>query len=68
MDSGSTYRSNTGAAGTVTESGWSNSLVFIDYLEKHFIAHVSTKEHSVLILFDGNKAHVNLTLSAWGEK
>ena len=57
-----------GAAGTVTESGWSNSLVFIEYLEKHFLAHVSTKEHPVIILFDGHKSHVNLTLSAWVEK
>jgi len=59
------------AAGTVTESSWSNSLVFIDYLERHFLAHVSTKEHSVLsvlILFDGHMSHVNLNLSAWEEK
>ncbi|XP_053400532.1 jerky protein homolog-like [Mercenaria mercenaria] len=55
------------SAGTVTESGWSNSAVFMEYLEQHFLKHVSTKDHPVMILFDGHKSHVNLTLSTWGE-
>ncbi|XP_053395668.1 jerky protein homolog-like [Mercenaria mercenaria] len=56
-----------GSVGTVTESGWSNSAVFMEYLEQHFLKHVSTKDHPVIILFDGHKSHVNLTLSTWGE-
>ncbi|XP_052809180.1 jerky protein homolog-like [Mya arenaria] len=56
-----------GSVGIMTESGWSNSLVFMEYLKQHFLRHVTTKDHPVMILFDGHKSHINLTLSAWGE-
>ena len=59
--------STPGSAGTMSESGWSNSAVFMDYLEKHFLRHVSTA-HPLLVLFDGHKSHVNLTLADWGRK
>ena len=55
------------SADTISETGWSNSEVFMDYLEKHFLLHVSTANH-LLILFDGHKSHVNLTFADWGKK
>ena len=51
--------STPGSAGTMSESGWSNSVVFINYLKKHFLLHVSTA-HPLLVLFDSNKSQVNL--------
>jgi len=51
----------------MSESGWSNSAVFMDYLEKHCLRHVSTA-HPLLVLQDGHKSHVNLTLADWGGK
>ncbi|XP_052771636.1 uncharacterized protein LOC128211197 isoform X1 [Mya arenaria] len=56
-----------GSGGTMTESGCSSSLVFMMFLEQHFMKHVTTRDHPVMILFDGHKSHINLTLSAWGE-
>lgn len=56
----------TGAAGTMSESGWSNSQVFIEFLESHFLKYVKTDGSPVLILFDGHKSHINLTLKEWG--
>jgi len=55
------------SAGTMPESGWSKSTVFMDYLEKHVLLYVSTP-HPLLVLFDGHKSHVNLTLADWGRK
>ncbi|WAR21926.1 hypothetical protein MAR_015900, partial [Mya arenaria] len=51
----------------MTESGWSNSLVCMEYSEQHFMKHVTTKEHPMMIMFDGQKSHINLNLSKWGE-
>ena len=59
--------STPGSAGTMSESGRSNSAVFMDYLEKHFLLHVSSA-HPLLVLFDGHESHVNLTLADWGRK
>jgi len=57
-----------GASGTVTESGWSNSLVFMDFLKNHFRKHVPVSDSTSILLFDGHKSHVNLTLKEWGQE
>ena len=57
-----------GSAGCMTESGWSNSVVFQNYLETHFKRYVPLNGEKTLILFDGHKSHVNLTLSEWGKQ
>ncbi|WAR25274.1 hypothetical protein MAR_010978 [Mya arenaria] len=57
-----------GSAGTMSDSGWSNSSVFLKYLENHFLHHVNTRDRPVLVLFDGHKSHVNLTLANWGKQ
>ncbi|WAR05827.1 hypothetical protein MAR_021196 [Mya arenaria] len=54
-----------GSGDTMTESGWSNSLVFIDNTSS--MKHVTTMDLSVMILFDDHQSHIYLTLSAWGE-
>ena len=55
-----------GSTGTMTESGWSNSVVFMDFMERHFLKFVSTGDKPILVLFDGHKSHINLTLTQWG--
>ena len=56
-----------GATGTMSESGWSNTAVFMHFMQDHFLKHVPTQDHIVLVLFDGHKSHVNLTLAEWGK-
>ena len=52
-----------GAAGCVSESGWSNSEIIKSYLKDHFIKYVPgrTDDH-VLLLFDGHKSHISVDL------
>ena len=52
-----------GAAGCVSEFGWSNSEIFKSYLKDHFIKYVPgrTNDH-VLLLFDGHKSHISVGL------
>lgn len=57
-----------GSKGTVTESGWSNSMVFLHYMEHHFLKHVPTSALPTLVMLDGHKSHVNLTLRDWGKE
>ncbi|XP_052778555.1 uncharacterized protein LOC128215995 [Mya arenaria] len=57
-----------GSAGTMSDSGWSNSSVFLKYLENHFLRHVNTRDRPVLALFEVHKSHVNLTLANWGKQ
>lgn len=49
---------NTGSQGIVTESGWSNSDAFMQFLESYFIKYIqrSSTEQTVHI-FDGHKSH-----------
>ncbi|XP_045178261.1 jerky protein homolog-like isoform X2 [Mercenaria mercenaria] len=54
-----------GSVGIMSETGWSNSAVFLEFLNEHFKKLVPTSDHAVLVLFDGHKSHVNLTLSTW---
>lgn len=53
-----------GADGEMSETGWSNSQVFPNYLTKFFIKHIRSSERPTLVLYDEHKSHVNLTLSA----
>ncbi|WAR16706.1 LOW QUALITY PROTEIN: hypothetical protein MAR_031300 [Mya arenaria] len=61
-------RATPGSAGTMSDSGWSNSSVFLKYLENHFLHHVNTRDRAVLVLFDGHKSHANLTLANLGKQ
>ena len=57
-----------GANGCMTDSGWSNSEVFLEYMETHFKTYVPMTGDPKLVLFDGHKSHINLTLAEWGRK
>ena len=58
-----------GADGTVSESGWSNSVIFRDYLEHHFLKHVPGRgEDPVLLILDGHKSHVSVGLTDWARE
>ena len=56
-----------GTEGRVTAKGWSNSLVFQDFLKNHFLKYVQRDEPSskVLLLYDGHKSHYCASLIEW---
>lgn len=59
-----------GADGDVSQSGWSNSIIFKRYIETHlikFLPERSSDEH-VLILYDGHRSHINLGLIDWAKR
>ncbi|KAK3099590.1 hypothetical protein FSP39_006586, partial [Pinctada imbricata] len=58
-----------GADGTVSESGWSNSVIFRDYLEHHFLKYVPGRgDDPVLLILDGHKSHVSVGLTDWARQ
>ena len=58
--------SSPGTAGTVSDSGWSNSLVFHDYLHDHFLKYVpGGNSEPLLLLLDGHKSHISVGLAEW---
>ena len=57
-----------GANDTVTESGWSNSTVFLQCMNTHFLKHAPSICFPLLVLFDGHKSHVNMTLRDWSKE
>ncbi|XP_052258629.1 uncharacterized protein LOC127863270 [Dreissena polymorpha] len=58
-----------GASGTMSESGWSNTQVFIKYLTKHFIQFMPGRcESKILLLLDGHRSHVSLILAEWAKE
>lgn len=51
---------NSDMIATVSDSGWINESIFLDYL-KHFISFVKpTKEDPVLLLLDNHESHISL--------
>ncbi|XP_060573021.1 uncharacterized protein LOC132730954 [Ruditapes philippinarum] len=59
----------TGADGEMSDSGWSNSLIFQNYLTKHFIKYANVSSDTpTLVLFDGHKSHVQLSLVDWARE
>ena len=52
-----------GADGTVSETGWSNTDVFMRYIEEHFLKYVPGREDDpILLLLDGHKLHTSVGL------
>jgi hypothetical protein len=60
---------STGTSGDVTESGWSNSIIFKKYLENHLLKFLPERsaELPVLLLYDGHKSHISLELIEWAQ-
>ena len=59
-----------GTQGTVTESGWSNSDVFLKYLNTHFLKFVQRESEDLplLLIFDGHLSHVMVPVIDWAKK
>ena len=55
---------SSGTNGTVSETEWSNSDVFMTYLTTHFQRFFvrSGEDEPVLVLYDGHKCHISLTV------
>ena len=52
-----------------TGSGWSNSKIFMHYLENHFLKFVQgDSEQHKLIIYDGHKSHVNPQVAEWARE
>lgn len=62
--------STAGAAGTVSETGWSNSDAFLNYLKNHFLKYVQrpTADQPVLLILDGHLSHINLPVLDWAKE
>jgi len=55
-----------GSSGTVSETGWSNGVVFRDYLENHFLKFAPVRDGGkVLFLLDGHRSHDSVGLCEW---
>lgn len=60
--------SSPGTRIVMSETGWSNSDVFKDYLQNHFLPNVrsSTNESQpILLIFDGHASHTSKQLIDW---
>ena len=61
-----------GSAGEMSKSGWSNSQVFLNYLTNHLAKYVKLPEgktsERVLVLYDGHRSHISLSLADWAKK
>lgn len=56
-----------GASGTVSETGWSNTEVFRQYLTEHFLNFVPERTNKILLLLDGHQSHIALDIADWAE-
>ena len=58
-----------GTSGDVSPSGWSNSDIFKTYLQTHFLNYVQglTKDQPILVIFDGHKSHVSISVIDWAK-
>lgn len=53
-----------GVAGDVSESGWSNSLIFEKFMKEHLLKYLPARgsDSYVLVLYDGHRSHFTITL------
>ena len=60
----------TGAKGTMSDSGWSNSNIFKKYLEEHFLPMVAppSLEDPILLIYDGHASHKNPETIHWARE
>jgi hypothetical protein len=53
-----------GSDGEMSDTGWSNTTMFNNYVTKHFTKYGNiSKSDSTLLLYDGHRSHINLTLT-----
>ena len=50
----------------MSDTGWSNNVLFMDFLENHFLKHTSGGDPShKLLLYDGHASHVTIAMIEW---
>lgn len=56
-----------GVTGTMSDTGWSNAIIFGDYLENQFLKYVpwNSAASPILLLRDGHTTHVSLGFTDW---
>jgi hypothetical protein len=59
-----------GTEGMMTQSGWSNSEVFLRYMKTHFLKYAMgrNQEDTTLVLYDGHKSHISIELIEWAKE
>ena len=58
-----------GTNGEMSKSGWSNSIIFLNCLQNHFLKFIPQSEgNKHLTIFEGHRSHVSLTLTSWGKE
>ena len=58
-----------GTSGEMTKNGWSNTEVFQNYVKKHFVRYANlSSDTPTLLLYEGHKSHINLTLTHWASR
>ena len=62
----------TGSIGTMSDKGWSSSRVFETYVMEQLAKHAALSEgndrEATLIMYDGHKSHMSLTLTKWAKQ
>ena len=69
MQEGLLEGASSGASGTMSESGWSNTEIFSQYMQEHLIKYLPepSEDSYVLVIYDGHKSHVSLPLMEWAK-
>ena len=59
-----------GTDSIVSDSGWSNTEIFMKYTKEHLIKFIPARdaENPVLVIFDGHASHVPLELTEWARE
>ena len=58
-----------GSSWAMNDSGWSNGEILELYLTTYFAANVSRQNQDpILILLDGHRSHISLTLTDWAKR
>jgi hypothetical protein len=60
-----------GSSGEMSESGWSSTKIFNNYVTTHLVMYanvtVGKDKAPTLLLYDGHRTHINLTLTEWAK-
>ncbi|XP_045188135.2 uncharacterized protein LOC123546012 [Mercenaria mercenaria] len=60
--------SSPGATGTMSETGWSNSAIFRDFMENHSLKYIPGRsDEKVLLTLDGHRSHISVGLVDWAK-
>ena len=59
-----------GSTRVMSKTGWSNSSVFLEYLQRHFVRYIQRPDSSqaVLLIFNGHTSHINVPALEWAQR